>query len=699
MRELRRCSLAIAALLAPLLIAPPPAAADEKRDPAPIIDPIPEDPAPSGLGLVLKEVAQLPESTPTPPPTDDRLARHNRINGLGALPDGSGRLYVPDLNGKLYLIDKETGASHSYLDVGATFEPDFFNSAGLGQGLAFAAFHPDFAENGKFYTAHVEAGEALETEEPDLPPQPDAEYHGVVTEWIADDPSADTFSGTHREMLRTGFSGRIHNLQQIGFNPNAESGDTDYGNLYIAVGDGGNGNVDPDLNDPQDLSVPQGKILRIDVSGHNSSNGEYGIPSGNPFAGQEGKLGEIYAYGMRDPHRFSWDTGGSQRMFLAHIGEHSIESIHQISPGSNIGWPEREGRFTFRKDDRCHLYPLPPDDEEYDYEYPLAAYDHDPPPDWDCRSDVGRAIAGGFVYRGDNVSELRGKYVFGDMVDGRLFYTEESQMRRGSTGSERAQIYELSAYTTSGAPVTMQDLAGDERIDLRIGQDAEGEPYLLSKANGKVWKVVDTKRFASGDDGDVRIDGATKAGHWTPVTPSKWEFDHGQVILAEAGEKRPGPSRPYEYAVLKKGPRFASSQFDAQVRLDTPVSEKNRDTILIFGHRDDTHFYYTHLSSDNTSYGHNGVFLVNGDDRVRIDRQWNANRSQGAPPAITDDGWHDVRVRHRSDTGEIAVYVDDMDRPVFTALDTTLDSGRVGFGSFDNVGRLRGLTVRGTPAR
>ncbi|MFD0537264.1 hypothetical protein ACFQY7_29475 [Actinomadura luteofluorescens] len=151
--------------------------------------------------------------------------------------------------------------------------------------------------------------------------------------------------------------------------------------------------------------------------------------------------------------------------------------------------------------------------------------------------------------------------------------------------------------------------------------------------------------------------------------------------------------------MLNKGPALTSTRIDAKVRLDTPVSVSNRDVIVIFGYQDDTHYYYTHLSSDNTIYPHNGIFLVNGADRLRIDQQWNANRSHGAPPAITDEAWHGVRVDRRADTGEIAVYVDGSSKPVFTARDTTLGSGRVGFGSFDNIGQLRDLTVRGTPAK
>jgi hypothetical protein len=278
-------------------------------------------------------------------------------------------------------------------------------------------------------------------------------------------------------------------------------------------------------------------------------------------------------------------------------------------------------------------------------------------------------------------------------------YTEESEMKHDASGKNRAQIYELAAYDTSGKPVTMRELAGDERVDLRYGMDAAGEPYLLAKANGKIWKVVGTKRVASCKAGPVQVKHAADAGSWAPVTPSKWEFTGGEVVLAEAGEERPGPRRPFEYAVLTKGPVLGSTRIEAQVRLDTPVPVSNRDVIVVFGYQDDTHFYYAHLSSDNTIYPHNGIFLVNGADRQRIDQQWNANRSHGAPPSITDEAWHGVRVDRCAETGETAVYVDGSSRPVFTARDTTLGSGRVGFGSFDNIGRLRDLTVRGTPAK
>ncbi|GAA2106627.1 PQQ-dependent sugar dehydrogenase [Actinomadura alba] len=686
MIKLRWCLLTIAALLAALLAVPPtPAQADDQ----PITDPIPERPITSGLGLVVEEYASFPKSEPIPPPVDPRLMRQARINFIGEVPDGSGRMYVPDLNGKMYLV--EHGQPHVYLDVGATFAPQFFSGRGLGQGFGIVAFAPDFKRSGRFYTVHTELASST-TETPDLTPQPNTVYHGVVTEWTADDPSAGTFQGTRREILRLGFGGQVHGIQEIGFNPNAEPGDQEYGLLYIAAGDGGRGAAAGN-DDPLDLAIPQGKILRIDPRGTNSANGKYGIPATNPLVGKPGAIGEIYAYGMRDPHRFSWDTGGEHRMFLGHIGEHAIEAVYDLRAGDNLGWPEREGAFVFDKTDRCYLHSLPADDAKYGYDYPVAAYDHDPPPDWSCSGDVGRAISGGYVYRGRELPELYGKYIFGDLVNGRVFYTNEREMRRGR---ERAPIHQLMLFDKTGERVTMRDLAGDQRIDLRFGRDRAGELYLISKANGKIWKVTGTRRFAGCDVGRTRVSNTAGERNWAPVTPSKWRFSGDQVIMTEPGAARPGPRRPFEYAVLTAGPEFGSARIDAKVRIDTPVEITNRDVIIVFGYRSDTQFYYAHLSTDNTIYPHNGIFVVDNADRVRIEDQWDAVQSRGAVPAITDTEWHDVRVVHCADTGEIAVYVDDSKTPLMTAVDTTFTSGRVGFGSFDNIGRLRDLEVRGT---
>jgi hypothetical protein len=182
---------------------------------------------------------------------------------------------------------------------------------------------------------------------------------------------------------------------------------------------------------------------------------------------------------------------------------------------------------------------------------------------------------------------------------------------------------------------------------------------------------------------------------WSPVTPANWTFTGEQAILAQAGTARPGPRRPFEYAILTAGPVFASVEFRGSVRLDEPVELTNRDVIVVFGYRSDNEFYYAHLCTDNTIYPHNGIFKVDNADRERIDRQWTGSR--GPDPAVADEKWHDVRVTHRGGTGEIAVYLDGSPDALMTARDTTFGSGRVGFGSFDNRGRLRDLSVTGTP--
>ncbi|WP_307831756.1 PQQ-dependent sugar dehydrogenase [Prauserella cavernicola] len=654
----------------------------------PILDPIPEDPVTSGLGLTVEEVAQFPKSETTPEATDPRIIRHARINHLGELPDGSGRKYVPDLNGNLYFLGGEGNGDEPevYLDVKAQF-PDFFSGKGMGQGFGFVTFDPEFESNGVFYTVHTEAGAALE-KETTYPEQPGTQFHGIVTQWTADDPAADEFSGSSREMLRFGFAQQIHGIQQIDFNSTAAPGDEDYGLLYVAVGDGGLG---VSSTEPQELNTPHGKILRIDPDGTDGPNGQYGVPDVNPFVGQDGALGEIFAYGMRDPHRFSWDPQSPHRMYLGHIGQRAIESIYEVQEGDNLGWSEREGTFRFKRDDGCYLYALPEDDDQYDYVYPVAQYDHNPPPDWDC-GDVGRAVSGGFVYRGE-IPELQGKYLFADLVDGRVFFTESGEMQRGQ---DPATISTLMIYDEDGNRVSMPELAGDDRVDLRFGRDADGELYLLSKANGKLWKVTGAKNFADCTTTGTSVNGATGKGSWAPVTPEKWRFPGREVVLAEAGDERPGPRRPYEYAVLSKGKEYGSVRLDVKVRLDTPVEETNRDVVLVFGHRSDTEFYYAHLSTDNSIYAHNGIFKVDNGDRERLDDQWNETLSRGAAPAITDAEWHDVRVTHCASTGEIAVYVDGEPEPVMTAVDSTFTSGRVGFGSFDNVGRLKDLHVTGT---
>jgi hypothetical protein len=159
-----------------------------------------------------------------------------------------------------------------------------------------------------------------------------------------------------------------------------------------------------------------------------------------------------------------------------------------------MGWGEREGPFVYKRTDRCHLYPLPDNDKDFGYSYPVAAFDHDPPPGFPCTADSGHAIIGGFAYRGRHIPSLFGKYIFADGVDGRIFYTETSEMRRVS--GKLATLYQLSIVDKNGNRVTMADLAGSTRVDLRFGTNNAGDLFILSKANGRIWKVTGTRRVS-----------------------------------------------------------------------------------------------------------------------------------------------------------------------------------------------------------
>jgi hypothetical protein len=194
---------------------------------------------------------------------------------------------------------------------------------------------------------------------------------------------------------------------------------------------------------------------------------------------------------------------------------------------------------------------------------------------------------------------------------------------------------------------------------------------------------------------EVRVVAAPSPDHWDPLTDSKWAFTDGQVVMTERGTAPPGPRRPFEYAVVTKGPELGSLSYRAEVRIDEPVTRNDRDVILIWNYQSPTRFYYAHLSQDNTIYPHNGIFVVDDADRRRIDDQWTG--TVGATPAIDDTDWHDVRLDYDAGTGEIAVYVDSAGEPLMTATDTTYAGGRVGFGSFDNYGRAKHVKVVGTP--
>ncbi len=429
-------------------------------------NPLPTRIGSEGVKVELVDWLQAPATASSP---------RARLSTLKPAYDGTSRLFVNDQRGPLYVVASPAATAMSlYLDVKAQIAA-FRDSPGLGTGLTGFAFHPQFATNGRLYTAHMESAGSGRADY-GAAAAGTVVLQGVIMEWTASLPDANVFAGTRRELLRIDYTGTIHGLQDLAFNPYAKAGDEDYGMLYICAGDGGA--VAAGRTDwTHKLSSPYGSILRIDPLGTNSPNGRYGIPAGNPYAndGKTETLGEIYAWGFRNPHRISWDSQAPHRALIGDIGENQIEEVNLLTKGGDYGYPDREGTFVLRTNQTGVVYPLPADDATFGFTYPVAQYDH----------DEGDAIAGGYVYRGSAVPALRGLYFFGDIPSGRMFYLKADAIAPGT----QTTVYEL-GLTRNRADVRLTALAGTTRADVRFGIDLDGEVYVMTKGDGRIRRVA-----------------------------------------------------------------------------------------------------------------------------------------------------------------------------------------------------------------
>jgi hypothetical protein len=330
------------------------------------------------------------------------------------------------------------------------------------------------------YTSEPEAGEA------DFSTMPEGEapnHQSVVREWQVPEPCNPVSvvdPELSREILRVDEPQFNHDAGALVFGPD--------GLLYIALGDGGGaddqgvGHVEG--GNGQDPGNVLGSILRIDPLGTDSTNGQYGVPADNPFGGMEGMVPEIYAYGFRNPFRFSFDAETGE-MYIADVGQNDIEEINLGEAGGNFGWNVKEGTFCFdpNGEEPGFAYECTAEDDTEGLIDPIAEYDH----------AEGVAVVGGFVYRGTAIPDLLGRYVFGDYVlpeamTGRLFYLGEAN-----------EILEF-------------DLGEQEVLGLNLlgfGQDAAGELYVMANATGTPFGETGViLRIAQApDDGDDGDDG------------------------------------------------------------------------------------------------------------------------------------------------------------------------------------------------
>lgn len=504
---------------------------------AQISDPITK----SGKTIAINDWLQMPATL---------SGGRTRINFLREAPDGSNRLWINDLEGQLYSVDKSTKAITTYLNIEDLIEANgrqFIDTGGLSAGFVTFQFHPEFGKHGtpgygKFYTVHLEDQLGSSPAPTFFESSTDIDKSLVLTEWTTSDHSASTYQGVYgvntRELMRVATASHRpeHPMGDLAFNPNAQPGDDDYGLLYIAQGDYGVSSV----GNLGLLGTPTsvfGSYLRIDPLGNNSSNGQYGIPADNPWAndGDPSTLGEVWTYGHRNGHRVYWDPEDG-RLYSFDIGSDqgasSLEEVNLIRGGNNYGWVDREGTFV-KNGPFGSIESLPANDASLGYEYPVAQWDQ----------SEGNAIAGGIAYRGVD-PELSGNLIFGDIVTGRLFYSslddivavdlDNSFNPSGDVNGDpqvaTANISELTVVhngvlKNGGLQEIVQASTGNNRVDLRFGWDSQQEIYILSKTDGWIRRLAITPLA-----GDYNQDGSIDAADYTV-----WRDSLNDSVVVGAG--------------------------------------------------------------------------------------------------------------------------------------------------------------------
>jgi hypothetical protein len=404
---------------------------------------------------------------------------------------GTRRLFVNDMRGPLYTVSYDGKTVTPYLDVNAASWGVPVQSTGRERGVQSFALHPRFSQQGapgygKFYTwmdtsNMMPAPDFMPASGGATPPTHDT----VLLEWTAKTAAAATYDGgPPRELMRLRQPFANHNAGQLGFNPDAAPGAPDYGLLFVGVADGGSGG-DP-LRMAQNMGSIFGKILRIDPLGTNSANKKYGIPAGNPFIGQAGALPEIYAYGVRNPQRFSWDSRNG-RLFLADIGQNIVEEVSVITPGANLGWNEWEGSYRYISREAVNLAAPRADPK---VTYPIVEYGQ-----LDPLLQPQSAVTGVVAYRGNRVPQLANLLIFGDNPSGEVFYVGADQLPSGGQDAIRRVV-----FGTTGTPRTLLSLIQEKnmaqgkkpatRADLRFGTGPNGRVFLLNKADGIIREIV-----------------------------------------------------------------------------------------------------------------------------------------------------------------------------------------------------------------
>ncbi len=380
--------------------------------------------------------------------------------------DGSGRLFVTDQRGTIQILQDGSLISEPFLDIESRLVPE---RAGFDErGLLGLAFHPDYGQEdsagfGRFYVYYSASDPSSPgtTTEPVNHRSVIAEYRVSATNPNLADPSSEKILMTFQQPQFN------HNAGYLGFGPD--------GYLYITTGDGGSSNDnnaghtggDPTqpsgvLGNAQDRSKLLGKVLRIDVDGTNGPGGVYGIPDDNPFVGAVGVREEIFAYGLRNPWRATFDDGpgGTGRFFVADVGQAEVEEVNLVEAGGNYGWRIREGTQEFDNT----VVPDPP----VPLIDPIATYAH--PGVDNGMLEIGLSVTGGAVYRGSRFPQLQGTYIFGDWS--------------GGFAQPSGTLLALEETAAGTFDLSILDVEGGNPLSEYIqafGSDESGEIYLATR--------------------------------------------------------------------------------------------------------------------------------------------------------------------------------------------------------------------------
>lgn len=340
---------------------------------------------------------------------------------MGCPKDGSGRIFICEQTGKIKVIKSGKLIGLPFLDVGSKLSK--VNKGYSEKGLLGIAFHPKYKSNGRFFIYYSAPSKT-----------PGSDHKSIIAEYKADPRSDVAIATSERIILEIEEPESNHNGGQLAFGPD--------GFLYIGVGDGGGaGDKHGTSGNGQLLSTHLGKILRIDVDGKLP----YAIPSSNPFVSSNNVKPEIWAYGLRNPWRFSFDSK-TGRLFCGDVGQDKYEEVDIIEKGKNYGWRLMEGNHCYNPSN-CNTTGIT---------LPIAEYDH----------ATGICITGGYVYNGESNSALKGKYVFGDWK-GYLFYLDQTNGK-----------YKLLKPQIDGKQ------NNDVGININsFGEDEDGEIYILGQSN------------------------------------------------------------------------------------------------------------------------------------------------------------------------------------------------------------------------